>query len=115
MINTCTVDNVVYILLVIVTKTPDLRQEMDDYREIIANIDHLLWCLDMMSVKEWDEARGSSVQNVWTYDPWDKVWDTSGSEESHMLGFIDKFQDKTWTSTCSSKDCPEPIRRRKLQ
>ena len=91
MINTCTVDNVVYILLVIVTKTPDLRQEMEDYREIIANIDHLLWCLDMMSVKEWDEATGSSVQNVWKYDPRDKVWEACGSEESHMLGFIDKF------------------------
>ena len=91
MINTCTVDNVLYILLVIVTKTPDLRQEMVDYRESIANIDHLLSCLDMMSVKEWNHATGSWLQNVCKYDPRDKVGDAYGSEESHMRGFIDKF------------------------
>ena len=106
MTNTCTVDNVFYILLVIVTTRPDLRKEMEDYRESIDNIDNLLWCLDMMSVEEWDQAKGYWLQNVCKYDPRDKVWDAYGSEESQILGFIDKFQERTWTSTCSSKDCP---------
>ena len=113
MTNTCTVDNVFYILLVIVTTRPDLRQEMEDYRENFGNIDNLLWCLDMMSVEEWDQAKGSWLQNVCKYDPRDKVCDAYGSEETRILGFIDKIQERTWTSTCRSKDCPEPIRRRK--
>ena len=112
MTNTCTVDNVFYILLVIVTTRPDLRQEMEDYRENFGNID-LLWCLDMMSVEEWDQAKGYWLQNVCKYDPRENVWDAYGSEESRILGFIEKFQERTWTSTWSSKDCPEAIRRRK--
>ena len=94
MTNTCTVDNVFYILLVTVTTRPDLRQEVEDYRESIGSIDNLLRYLDMTSVKESDQAKGSWLQNVCKYDPRDKVWDAYGSKESQILGFIDIFQER---------------------
>ena len=41
---------------------PDLKQE--DYSKMISNIDHLLWRLNIISVKEWDQAKDSLLQNV---------------------------------------------------
>ena len=64
MVNTCPIDNMLYMLYIITSLRPDLRTEKTNYNKQSVSTDKILWCLNLFCIGEWDQGKGYWLENV---------------------------------------------------
>jgi hypothetical protein len=98
-------------LYVIVKSREDLLRELKESDE--PAIQCLVKVMDLFSQGQTAKGKGVWLQDVAGFDCKELTWDVWGSEDARILCFLDVLQEHHWSTACSRKDCPKPVKARK--
>ncbi|XP_049333623.1 uncharacterized protein LOC111189336 [Astyanax mexicanus] len=105
MVNTCTIDNLLYILHLIMKKRVSILNEI----ELAQSKDHWLKTLlevhRLFSAKEWFQGKLAWLKNFPRLKG-KSVWDTFGTENDFIVSRLDYVQKTEWILKCDANDCP---------
>jgi len=109
MVNTCTVDNILSILHLILSARPGLMAAMSSGGDAVNCLQEVMACF-----REGDFDLGKAIwlEIILQYNPNDKLWDAWGSEDGQLVSHLEGIQEHNWTTVCSNECCPRPVRLR---
>ena len=105
--NTCTIDNLLWIISTMINNYPLLRRVLNDSQQDICR--HLLMVCTHVSHGDWVQAKIHWLHRVCKMElqvHQKQTWDAFGSEYDMFARYMSAFQSNHQKSSCSNGNCP---------
>lgn len=107
MINTCTIDNALYILHVAQTFRPELERMFMDSQD--STLELLAQIHQAFQKKMYSYGKFLWLRQFEKFDMSSETWDAHGSEDEHFFITLRDQTTTCFTSSCSDSTCKKPV------
>ncbi|XP_056613419.1 120.7 kDa protein in NOF-FB transposable element [Triplophysa dalaica] len=105
--NTCTIDNLLYILYLAMKTRPFILAEVEQIKTKDRWMSTLLEVFRHFLVGQWSQGKISWLQNIDRFQG-NRMWNAFGTEHDFVVSRLDYIHSSERMSVCNNKKCPSP-------
>lgn len=108
--NTCTVDNLLYIIFLAMKTRPSLLSEIENKQAHDKCFKLLLKAYQHFMLRQWSQGKIAWLQETSKCFHGKQQWDVFGTETQFMVSHLDYVHQTKRQYICDGHDCPNPTK-----